>query len=894
MKNFSHRRSGQRGMTLVEILVAVAILAVVMVVVLSIYDLSRKSFKKGENVAEQQQAVRIAFDQLITDMRATGYNYNPDGSKTRPDEQFEAAYDTAVVVRGDFDAEDPVASLTPESTLGGTTFLAVSTGNDEIYTYVLAKADGSSTDSMTFDADVQQAVRDGVVETVTIPNVAMVHDDPPYTLYRISLNNDSTTWGTPAFFTRIPLIDNIYSMSFRYYDQTGLQANGTFDLSSVSDDIGGDDGGIARDTRDGIRRVSVELTGLTREPDLGWTDESDPYAATEQHRKFTLGSDITPRNIGTVGIKDLSADVTPPGKPAAPSLVVGHCGGIWLTWTPNPASDEVAYYRVYIGTSPGVYADHRTASGTSLYIGALADGATCYVVVQAADAAGNHSIRSDEVSATTSNINTPSVPMNLQATTGLNGAVDLTWDAVTTNTASQPFGDPSVPAIRDLAGYRVYRGIANNGFGHPNTTLIADESIVGTRTSPSYTDTDVVNCREYDYWIQAVDACGVVSSESVDATGSSASGVSPASPQNPQAFFAGAGEVALTWQPVDRDVDGVEIYIDTYRVYRSTLVPVSVDPPMPATFAFIATVTDESGYRDTVIVPDGYTVYYQVSAIDDCGNESAGSDPVNPDCAFSGEIVFQNPVTGEPVAGVVPVLVTVTDTVEPFVRLTLEFHHELNVTSSQVILEDPGPSWRYEWLADPPGPYTIVATVENETGCSKTGTIHVSAGFDVGCCLSPPNPELNPVTLVCEGIGGGKCTIVSYEVINNNCMTAVSIEEIVVDWQDVTDLTPLLTGVAFDGTPIWNVSPAASQPASTEFSDPKPSIDVSRNSSNPVWVTYTYTQNMSLQVVQDWFQNTLTTSYRFRLLNEFEEETGITGICGPSTGMFDNMIVEGP
>ena len=41
MKYSSHRLSGQRGMTLVEILVAVAILAVVMVVVLSIYALSR-------------------------------------------------------------------------------------------------------------------------------------------------------------------------------------------------------------------------------------------------------------------------------------------------------------------------------------------------------------------------------------------------------------------------------------------------------------------------------------------------------------------------------------------------------------------------------------------------------------------------------------------------------------------------------------------------------------------------------------------------------------------------------------------------------------------------------------------------------------------------------------
>ena len=137
--NKNQNRIRERGMTLVEILVAVAILAIAMIVILTIYDLSRKSYKKGENVSEQQQSVRIAFDQLVADLRMTGFNYNPDGNSARPDEQFEATYDTAVVIRADFDNEDPVASLTPESTLGGTTFLAVSTGNDEIYSYVLAK-----------------------------------------------------------------------------------------------------------------------------------------------------------------------------------------------------------------------------------------------------------------------------------------------------------------------------------------------------------------------------------------------------------------------------------------------------------------------------------------------------------------------------------------------------------------------------------------------------------------------------------------------------------------------------------------------------------------------------------------------------------------------------------
>ena len=122
---------------------------------LVLYDASRKSFKKGENVTEQQQAVRVAFDRLNADLRTAGLNYNPDGDPDRLDEQIEAAYDTAIVVRADFDAEDPAANTTPESDLDGGAFLAVSTGNDEIVTYALAKPDGSSTGAIAFFADVR-------------------------------------------------------------------------------------------------------------------------------------------------------------------------------------------------------------------------------------------------------------------------------------------------------------------------------------------------------------------------------------------------------------------------------------------------------------------------------------------------------------------------------------------------------------------------------------------------------------------------------------------------------------------------------------------------------------------------------------------------------------------
>jgi hypothetical protein len=354
-------------------------------------------------------------------------------------------------------------------------------------------------------------------------------------------------------------------------------------------------------------------------------------------------------------------------------------------------------------------------------------------------------------------------------------------------------------------------------------------------------------------------------------------------------------EIQISWDAVEKDVSDNPIFIDTYNVYRTPLVPTGGGAlPSKPLFVYIGSVSGATEYRDTMFIPDGYTVFYYVTALDDCGNQSTNSVIIQPDCAFSGDIKFINPVDNSPIAGVVPIKIGVTNTSDTFARLTLDFTHENTGTTKQIIINDPGPVWGFDWLANPPGPYTITATVENDTGCSKTESIHVSAGFGVGCCLSPPNPDIDPITLSCDGGGTSKCATISYEVINNNCLTAVAIESMTVDWQNVTNLNPELSGVLFDGSPIWNLVPPASTPAVQTFSDPKPFILVGRNVSNPVIVTYVYTQNMTNKQGTTWFQNTLTTSYSFRLLDKEGNPTAITGVCGPSTGMFDRMLTGRP
>jgi hypothetical protein len=183
----------------------------------------------------------------------------------------------------------------------------VSTGNDEVVAYVLAKPGGPNPHTLTFEADLEEAQRDADVETVQVDAVSLVQDDPPYTLYRITFNTDVEFWGSSTFFKREVLAENVGAMTFRYYDAAGAQINSTFDLDSTSEDIGGSESAVA--ARAGIARIEIELLGLSLDPRAGWVDVKDPNPDTRPFHKFRLTSNVVPRNLGLVGVPD---DGSPP------------------------------------------------------------------------------------------------------------------------------------------------------------------------------------------------------------------------------------------------------------------------------------------------------------------------------------------------------------------------------------------------------------------------------------------------------------------------------------------------------------------------------------------------------------------------------------------------------
>lgn len=73
-------RSRQRGFSLVEVMVATAILVVILVAILMLYDRANKVFKSGNEAADMQQSVRIAYDRMIGDIRMAGFDYKRGGT----------------------------------------------------------------------------------------------------------------------------------------------------------------------------------------------------------------------------------------------------------------------------------------------------------------------------------------------------------------------------------------------------------------------------------------------------------------------------------------------------------------------------------------------------------------------------------------------------------------------------------------------------------------------------------------------------------------------------------------------------------------------------------------------------------------------------------------------
>jgi len=860
-------RRSERGFTLAEVLVAVTVMAIVFVTVFMLYDNLQKSFKTSENAATQQQNTRVAFDRMVSDIRMAGFNSNPDGDPNRPDEQIEGMWDAAVTLRGDFDYEDPNARVNPESTLGGPSapFRVVSTGNDEIITYALGKPGGTGGTGISFVADVTGVPRNGSQETVTINNVYLTQSDPPYTLYRYIVAPNSTS------IVAQPVADNIKSMSLVYYDPSG----------AVLTAVGGaeDPNSIAQRKR--ISKIGIEVVGMTEDPDLAYIDPTDPNATTQHYRKFTLATDVTPRNLGYYGVVDI--DLDDPNAPASFTACQGHCNGTYLKWQP-PGDPDIASYTVSWGTSVANLTNVVSTTDLNYYISGITG--PHYYAARSIDMVGN---QSNNVMVGPSSPTNTTIPAQVSGAgcTGDSGGtlaavknqINVAWAPISGNATNLSCDESPFP-IRDLKGYRIYKG-ATAGFDPNNPSQVIqswDANSIAFNVN-NLTDPAVVNCRQYYYRIQGEDLCGVTGAFSAAADGASTTNVPPEAPTTVVATDMGLGIHRVSWNRVTTDTDAPPspITIDKYSVYRAA-VPYGDDPNTASyaqVFSGIMSNPASPAFQDPNVppLPPLQSYYYKIAALDDCpGNASALSLPAEAiHCNFGGSISIAISPGGTTLVGSQTITLTAAGVPIQSTQLVIRDMSTGTVVFNQT---DSTAPYSYVWNSSSvPGgrDYQIVGIMTNTSGCSETASTTVETIVPVACCISPTNPNLSPTT------GSVKNNEMFFDIVNN-CGTDVNIQYARIAFSNNAGQNALFDEVEFNvldaitTSRTFNLSPDLPSPAPLDFTvsplSPPLFLDRYNDASNPVRLRYKFTQPMLNKVGSTWIGETVWTRFGFTISSQ--------------------------
>ncbi|MFI5282274.1 MAG: beta strand repeat-containing protein [Candidatus Dormibacterales bacterium] len=359
---------------------------------------------------------------------------------------------------------------------------------------------------------------------------------------------------------------------------TGLvaAASSTAPLVTLSWNASTDNVAVAGYT---VYRNSTKLATVTA-PALSFVDNTvtsvtaysytvDAYDAAGNHSAQSSSVSIT------------TPDTTPPSVPAGVAAKAVSPGEVDVSWNASTDNVGVTGYTVYrngvvlttTGGTVASWADKTVAAST-----------TYTYSVDAFDAAGNHSAQSSPISATTPatpDTQPPTVPAGVVAQVGPVGEVDLRWNASTDNVG--------------VTGYTVYR----NG--------VSLSAVSGTTLT--YADRSVVGVTSYSFTVDAFDAAGNHSAQSLASNVTTPDWTPPTTPTGLAANVASSSEIDLTWNPSTDNVG-----VAGYTVYRNGLM-------------IGTTAASPLSYANTGL-GHGFSYTYRVDAFDAAGNHSAQSTTV--------------------------------------------------------------------------------------------------------------------------------------------------------------------------------------------------------------------------------------------------------------------------
>ena len=322
-----------------------------------------------------------------------------------------------------------------------------------------------------------------------------------HTNRKVMIDTDNNIWGSGGTH---PIFFGYYTTSnadYFYNQSTSAWTNSWVSASNYQPDTWYTFE-IEKNTTQYIYRAYNTITGaLVRQATIPiasvrGSTSPDYFAIGDPHTNYYNGSmKIANIRITNTGCGSTtpppSGDSTAPSVPAGLTATAVSSSQINLSWTASTDNVGVTGYNVYRNGTQIASVAATSYSDTGL----TASTAYSYSM-QATDAAGNVSLQSGGVSATTQSVTTPpttdttipTTPTNLFATAVSSSQVSLTWTASTDNVG--------------VTGYRIYRA----------------GTLLTTVTTTSYSNTGLSPSTTYSYTVQAIDAANNASAQSASAS----------------------------------------------------------------------------------------------------------------------------------------------------------------------------------------------------------------------------------------------------------------------------------------------------------------------------------------------------------------------------------------